>query len=362
MNGSPARTVGPVRIVGTGLIGTSIGLGLTTIGVEVQLWDASPSARLLAEDLGAGRVPAEDCAEPKLIVVCVPPDVTASVVAEELQRFPNAVVTDVASVKAPIEQELRAVDGAASRYVGSHPMAGSESGGPLAGRADLFLGRPWVIAPDETARDATLAIEALVLDLGAEPVRLSAADHDRAVALISHAPQVVASLLAARLLDDRTGAAALAGQGLRDTTRIAASDPVLWTQILGANASSVAQVLRLLERDVAQFADALEAIDADGSRRVIASHLRSGNEGVQRIPSKHGQHQEFVELSVLLDDSPGQLARLFADIGDSGINIEDVRMDHAAGAKLGTVQVSVLPDSGVALREALLERGWRVTE
>ena len=136
----------PVRIVGSGLLGASLGLRLRQLGVEVQLEDTSPAALALARDLGAGQIAAEDSEEPELVVVATPPDVAADVVRESLDRFGRAFVTDIASVKARVVEEVEGHPGA-DRYVGSHPMAGRERSGALAADADLFIGRPWVITP-----------------------------------------------------------------------------------------------------------------------------------------------------------------------------------------------------------------------
>lgn len=357
------RTRGPVRIVGSGLLGASVGLGLRRLGVDVRLSDASPSAERLAVDYGAGRAARPDDDAPALVVVCVPPDVTAQVVAAELERWPEAIVTDVASVKAAPLEELAALGVDAERYVGGHPMAGRETGGPLSGRADLFIGRPWVIARHAATRpEAVRAAEALALDLGGQPVLLGAVEHDDAVALISHAPQLIASALAARLLDDELGAAALAGQGLRDVTRIASSDPTLWVQILAANGPRVARILRAVEADLGALAGALEDVDAEGSRRAVAELMRAGNEGVARLPGKHGRRRDFATVTVMIDDRPGQLARLFTEIGDAGINVEDMRMDHSQGAEIGLVDVSVVPEVRQRFVEELDRRGWRIAQ
>jgi prephenate dehydrogenase len=225
---SQTRIEGPVKIVGSGLIGTSIGLALSGLGVRVLLADSSPAVLNLAVDFGAGEK-FEVGQEPQLVVVCVPPDVSASVIATELEAHPSAVVTDVASVKATILEELLAKDADLSRYVGSHPMAGREQAGTLAGRSDIFAGRPWVISENQaSSKKAVDLVEALALDLEATISHLSPKEHDRAVALVSHAPQLVSSLLAARLSESKETDISMAGQGLRDTTRIAASDPKLW--------------------------------------------------------------------------------------------------------------------------------------
>ena len=357
-----ARTVGPVRIVGSGLLGASIGLALRGLGVEVILADVSPSAVRLAADYGAGREAAEGDA-PKLIVVCVPPDVVAPIVAAELAAFPDALVTDVASVKLAPLNELRALGADVSRYVGSHPMAGRERGGAVAARADLFIGRPWVIANHDGIADrrtADLTIEALALDLGAVPVELDAAEHDRSVALISHVPQVVSSLLAARLIEASEPAVGLAGQGLRDTTRIAGSQPELWVQILGANSEQVVGILEKYREDLDRVITALRDPSAPGARRAIAETLAGGNAGVARIPGKHGQAKHFEQLIVLVDDVPGELARLLNEIGQAGINLEDLRLEHSPGAEFGLAEISILPEAAPRLIDELQSRGWKI--
>jgi prephenate dehydrogenase len=357
-----ARTRGPVRIVGTGLLGASIGLALRALGVEVILADISPASVRLAVDYGAGRA-AESGDSPTLVVVCVPPDVVAQTVAQELAAYPEALVTDVASVKLAPLNELRAMGADISRYIGSHPMAGRERGGAIAARADLFVGRPWVIANHDGIADRRAAdsvLEALALDLGAAPVELDAAEHDRSVALVSHVPQVISSLLATRLIDASDAAVGLAGQGLRDTTRIAGSQPELWIQILGANSEQVVGVLESYRDDLDRLIDALASPAEPGALRVVAETLSRGNEGVARIPGKHGTAKHFAQLVVLVDDVPGQLARLLTEIGSIGVNLEDLRLEHSPGAQFGLAEISVVPEIEEHLASELGSRGWRI--
>jgi prephenate dehydrogenase len=354
------RLAGQVRIVGSGLLGTSIGLRLRQHGVDVILDDVSPAARSLAVDYGAGRVPADDD-QPTLVVVAVPPDVTATIVASELQRFPEALVTDVASVKVAPLVELRTLGADVSRYIGSHPMAGRERGGAVSARADLFIGRPWVIAghDDITYRRAA-AVEDLALDLGATPIEMTPEEHDDGVALVSHVPQVVASLMASRLAEAPDSSLGLAGQGVRDVTRIAASDPALWVQILGANASPVVEVLRALRVDLDGVIDALAAPEAPGARRAVAEAIGAGNGGVSRLPGKHGSTTQFSSVIVLVDDTPGQLGRLLTEIGEIGVNLEDLRLEHSPGAPVGLAEVAIVPDQEQRLVAELERRGWTV--
>ncbi|MDN3477987.1 prephenate dehydrogenase [Curtobacterium sp. APC 4022] len=354
------RVRGPVRIVGTGLLGASIGLALRDKGVEVVLDDVSPAALALAVDYGAGRPPAAGD-EPELIVVAVPPDVTATVVERELRNHPNAVVTDVASVKSGPLDRLRAVGADVSRYIGSHPMAGRERSGPTAARADLFIGRPWVIAGhDDISHQRAAVVEHLALDLGATVVPMDAESHDRAVAVVSHAPQLVATLMASRLRDAPGEALGLAGGGVRDVTRIAASDPGLWVQIIGANAEHIRPVLADLRDELDRVLTALADPAAAGSPRAIAETMASGNRGVERLPGKHGSTARFAQVVVLIDDRPGQFAELLTTIGELGINLEDLRLEHSPGAQIGIVEVSVVPEHEQRLVEELEGRGWRI--
>jgi len=356
-----SRTTGQVHIVGSGLLGTSIGLGLTNLGVDVSLEDSSPAVLSLAKDFGAGRaLNKED--NVALVIVCVPPDVAAETISSAIKRFPEAVVTDVASVKSSILTEVTASGAELSHYVGSHPMAGREKGGALSGRPDLFVGRPWVITVEEnTSSQAVNVVEQLALDLGATPIRMTAQEHDHAVALISHAPQVISSLLAARLSVADDSDLALAGQGVRDTTRIAASDPKLWLQILSANATELLPVLKDFETDLATVIHALEQVDSLGSLAKLGKALEAGNQGIARLPGKHGsRNTSYASIVVMIDDKPGELARLLNEIGSAGLNIEDLKLDHATGAQVGLVELSVLPGIEAKLVETLKSNGWRL--
>ena len=362
---APARTLGTVRVVGTGLLGTSAALALTLRGVDVVLQDVSPTAMAIARDLGAGRF-AREGDDPAVVLVAAPPDVVAEVVAAELQRWPHAVVTDVASVKGGPLQALRDKGIDLSRYVGSHPMAGRERSGPVGAQADLFAGRPWVVAATEEASEAAVAaVRALALDCGAALVDMPAAEHDEAVALVSHAPQVAASLVAARLREAPDGAVGLAGQGLRDVTRIAASDPALWAQILAGNAAPVADVLESLRTDLDDAIAALRALERDpsalGARGALVRVIADGGAGRDRIPGKHGQAPTaYATVVVVVPDRVGELARLLADVGASGANLEDLRLEHSEGQPVALAEIDVLPAAAEQLEEALRERGWTV--
>ena len=360
MNELQARTRGTVHIIGAGLLGASVGLGLREHGVDVTLEDLSPTTVALAADYGAGRVRTAEDQAPALVVVATPPDVTADVVERALAEYPSSVVTDVASVKlAPfLELTRRGID--LTNYVGSHPMAGRERGGAIMARADLFTARPWVVCRDrDTPAEALAIVEAVALDLGAVLIEMTPEEHDRSVGLVSHLPQVMSSLLAARLVPATEQAIGLAGAGLRDTTRIASSDPELWVQILGANREPVVELLDALAADISSFTQALRDPAQAGAKRRIADLLAAGNRGVARIPGKHGSSERFTTLTVLVDDRPGQIARLLTELGELGINMEDLRLEHSPGAQIGFAEIAVLPEVAERAIEGLAERGWR---
>lgn len=354
-----SELTGPVEVVGTGLLGTSIGLACRRAGLEVILTDIAPEHVRTASGLGAGR-PASPGDVPQLVVVAVPPEHLAEAITAALLRSP-AVVTDVGSVKAgPLRQVLRQVTpDVAARYVGSHPMAGSERSGPLAASAALFDGRPWALTPHEDAAGtAVRLVEELARTCGGVPTTMSPQEHDRAVARISHLPHLAAVLVAGRLAEAPREHLALAGQGVRDVTRVAASDPSLWEQILGANAEAV---LALLGEVRGQLDELIEAVGtaATGESTALLALLARGVSGTRAIPGKHGgPARPTRSVFVSVPDHPGELARLFGDAGEIGVNIEDVHIDHDPGRPVGLTELVVLEQEAEHLLGALESRGW----
>ena len=370
---------GPVLIIGSGLLGASIGLGLHAAGYEdVYVQDISPTAEAVAQDIGAGTsfssLTEEERAAlaPQLVVVAAPPDVAGTVCAQALRAYgprpetgyPGATVTDVASVKVRPLADVLASGADTSRYVGSHPMAGREKSGPVAARGELFQARPWIICEHDSVRpECVRLVRSVAVELGAIVTALSVQEHDQTVALISHVPQAMSSLLASRLQDTPLYALSLAGQGLRDTVRIAASDPTLWVQIFAANSEPIVQTLYGVRDDLNRLISTLENPTASGARLDLAQLMSEGNAGVARIPGKHGTAPAaFATMTVLVDDAPGTLARLLAEIGELGANIEDLRLEHSTGAPVGMAEISVNPSILESLVRDLSARGWRVVK
>ncbi|MEO6471892.1 MAG: prephenate dehydrogenase [Aeromicrobium sp.] len=342
----------PVLIVGCGLIGTSVALALRGHDIDVFLEDARPGNVELAVSRGAGKPDSVD--NPGLVVVAVPPASVVDAVADALTKWPDAIVTDVASVKDDLGISIGELPGA-SRYVGSHPMAGSERSGPMAASAHLFEGRAWAVtAEPHTEARAVDAVRLLATLVGAVIVDMDARTHDEAVALVSHLPHLLSVLAAAQLNGAPEGHMALAGPGLRDVTRIAGSDAGLWLEILQGNAGKVKALLENVRGDLDSL---ITGLDSDAN--AIASVLRRGREGTRLVPGRHGDKDvEMATVFVQIPDRPGELSLLMAHTGESGINIEDIRIDHELGRPVGLVEVAVAAHNAEALVDALTDRGW----
>jgi prephenate dehydrogenase len=324
---------------------------------------------VVAAGLGAGTTETADPAEVGLVVVAVPPRVIADVVGESLQTYPTATVTDVGSVKAGVLDALweRPVD--LTRYVGSHPMAGSHHSGPVTADGELFVDRTWVVTPHrKSSEESTARVVALVRACRARLVTLDVDDHDAAVARVSHLPHLVSVLMAGHLTNVPEEDLVLAGQGLRDVTRIAGSDPGLWQQIVRANSTAVLRELRQVAVSLDRLIDAVEAAPSDPvptdtapAETALTRELERGVDGTRRIPGKHGTAATpYEQVVVAIPDEPGALARLFGDVEAAGVNVEDVAIEHDASRQIGYLTLSVQPERAEGLAVAMRDGGWTV--
>lgn len=340
------------HIIGAGLIGASIGIGLRAEGWSVTIADRDPEAESIAQSIGAGDSLGQ--AAPELVIVATPPAVADQVVLAALAQWPNAVVTDVASVKAPIAKAVETA-GQGHRYVGSHPMAGREISGGLAAQGDLFRARPWVLCPngaDEVAIELVRAVPAALLS---DIVVMEAGAHDDAVARVSHAPQVVSSAVAAALGLLTADDVALAGQGLRDVTRIAASDPTMWADIARLNREALVSTL---DHIIADLEDVRESQDIGAA---LTDLMERGRQEVARIPGKHGGAQrDWHPVTVIVPDEPGRLVALLQDTAAIDVNLEDLNLEHSPRQPVGLTTLWVLPERAGELVAALEARGWVV--
>ena len=341
-----------VRIVGSGLIGTSIGLGLVQQGIKLQMVDADSKAQSLANDLVGGVV----VVDPDLVVLAMPTSQLSVVIEVENQLNPQSTFIDVGSVKSEVLLYVEGISGMSRRFVPTHPMAGREIGGAGSARADLFQGRSWILTPSAELQPQSkdLALK-LIAHLGASPIELSATDHDQAVAKISHLPQIAASLIAKQLTGTPAEWMELAGQGLRDTTRIAGSDESLWKEIIYSNRTELKQLLINLQNDVAKMIESLDNPDA------IAELIAQGRAGKALIPGKHGgKAREYWYLPIVIDDKPGQLGAIFNECAAMGVNVEDLNIEHSPGQLSALITLALSESDAAKLSSHLTSIGWNV--
>ena len=345
-----------IRIIGSGLIGTSIGLALAARGVQVEMLDLDQKAQKLAQDLIASEI----SGAPEVILFAIPASALAETFEREFALNPGSKFIDIASVKTKLQVEVSRIIGGSSRFLATHPMAGREVGGAASARADLFEGRTWIYCPtfaDGAQVDPDVLETGLWLinSLGATPISMSASRHDSAVALVSHLPQIVASLLAAQLKGAKSEDLDLAGAGLRDTTRIAASDPELWQEIISSNAQEILPLLINLQNDLGSLIQSLD----DPVK--VGSFIAAGNEGRSKIPGKHGgKAREYTQLPVVIEDKPGQLAALFDECAKASVNVEDLTIEHSPGQFTGLITLALSASDASILQKHLEESGWNV--
>lgn len=333
-------------VLGTGLIGSSVGIALRHAGWSVAGWDPDPEALEGARKIGAVDEAVvsdrEAVTGAGLVVAAGPVDAIAGGL-RAMQT--DALVTDVASVKLPVVAAAAHLP----HFVGGHPMAGRETAGPSGASGSLFRGAPWILTTDGADPADLERMRAVVESLGAVPVVMAAAEHDQAVALSSHLPHVVAAALVLELAGEPE-ALRLAGGGFRDLTRIAQSDPGWWTDVLAANAAAVAPALRALAGDLTAWAERVERDD----RETIGAELGRARE------ARRGMAAPTAVLGVVLEDRPGEIARVGHALSESEVDLRDLQLRHATHGGGGVLTLSVRPEELDGLRAALSSEGFRL--
>lgn len=337
-----------VAISGTGLIGASIGLGLARHGWEVSGWDPNPEVLDEAATAGALHKTVASFDElagldVDLVVLAGPP---RAIIDQAARVTTDALVLDVAGVKSAVIAAARP-----RRFVGTHPMAGREVRGPAGASPSLFRGATWVVVSDGATSSDLARTEAILESLGARPVRMTAAEHDGAVAMISHLPQVLAAALVNEAAD-RTRALDLAAGSFRDLTRVAASDPGLWAELLGSNNVEVVATIEDFRERLLRITDALQRRD----ETTIREFLERG----QQI--RRSLAPPVVAVRVALADEPGELAKVGRAFGASSVDVRDLQLRHAPHGGGGVLTVSVRPGEAETLRTALQDEGLLVVE
>lgn len=349
-----ANSSSRVHVIGCGLIGASIALALAKNSIDVTVADVNPEHLDIARSMGLHVHNHQ--VFPDIVFVCVPPTQAARVLATASSDFPDATITDVTSVKSAVLASAAELGVDSGRFVSAHPMAGREVSGPRAARSDLFEDRVWVVTPTASSEPHRVrSVEHIIELMGSSWVQMSAEHHDRVVALVSHAPQILSSILASELADQESQDLAISGAALSDMTRIAASDPVLWKEILLANST---EVIEVMDSVISSMNKLRAAIDS-GDSSVIEELLIRGNQGRARVPGKHGgEHVSFESVNVMVSDKPGALAELFTAAGALKVNLEDVRIEHVMGRPSGIVQLFVRQGEARILEDGLESLGF----
>lgn len=330
-------------IVGTGLIGTSIGLGLRAAQWHVTGWDTNAAIGEASLERGGLDVLADSEAAATagpidLLVLACPPGAAAEFVARA--DIPWLTI-DTSGAKSTILAASRM-----ARFVGSHPMAGREVSGPEAATASLFNGATWVITTDGAAEQDMEEVEEAVASLGGRPIRMSAAEHDSAVATISHLPQLLASALVG-LAGDHPEAMNLAAGSFRDLTRVAGSDPALWLDVLAANKSDVLGAIAELRERLGSIARLIDSGDMEG----LEDRLSSSRE-VRRSLSARA-----TAVRIALADEPGELAKVGAALSAAQADVRDIQLRHAPYGGGGVLTISVRPGDAATLADAIVAAG-----
>jgi prephenate dehydrogenase len=356
---------GRVAVIGTGLIGGSIGLALVARHFDVVGFDHDEARLTRAKELGAITEVAVTLADAvvgaDLVIVAVPVGAIATTVVEALDAG-AAVVTDVGSVKAPVVAEVeRERPDASARFVGGHPMAGSEQEGVDGADATLFVGSTWVLTPTSNTdeRSYTLVLR-VIRDLGADVVTVTPAHHDELVALVSHVPQLAASTLmdvASANEEDRPTMLRLAAGGFRDMTRIAAGHPGIWPDILATNRDAV---LDALDSYVAALMRAREIV-ASGSREDLLSLLERARAARRNLPIGVSTATDLAELRIRVPDRPGVIAEVTTLAGRLGVNVIDVEIAHSPEGGRGVIVLLVAALDADAYENGLRDLGYHVS-
>lgn len=354
MGGEP----GPPRaqLIGTGLIGGSVGLALREAGWHVTGTDRDPACADAALAAGAIDEVGEDTAA-ELVVLAMPVGGIADAATEALERYPDAVVTDVGSVKASIVEQVDH-----PRFVGGHPMAGSEQEGVAGAQASMFKGATWVLTPTaRTDPSAYARVHHAVTEMGAEVATMDARDHDQVVATVSHVPHLTAAALmglASERGQDHAALLRMAAGGFRDMTRIASGHPGIWPDICAENAAAIDEVLAALVEELGE----LRRIVASGRREELLERLEAARAARTNLPFAAPPPEAMVEMRVIVQDRPGELATVATTATNIGVNLYDVEIAHSSEGQRGVLMMLVSADQADLLAEALEEQGYVVAE
>jgi len=313
--------------------------------------DKDPRAQKLAQEL----VGPYSEAPIDLVIFSTPLEALPEVVAREFALNPQAVFIDTGSVKTKPQQIVESSLLPIARFCPTHPMAGREYGGAESAQGDLFVGRPWICDFSQVDHDVRQIVSELIHLCEAHLIEMDSVLHDKAVALVSHLPQIVASLLAKQLIGAPESSLEIAGSGLRDTTRIAGSDPELWAQILHANSGAISPLLHALRRDLDELIEHFDETDS------LYRFIDDGRRGRGQIPGKHGgKARSYTYVPIVIDDRPGQLHRIFNECAAVSVNVEDLSIEHSPGQEKGLVTLAMSQEDAEKFSHHMSDLGWSV--
>ncbi|MDE3008117.1 MAG: prephenate dehydrogenase/arogenate dehydrogenase family protein [Acidobacteriota bacterium] len=344
------------HVVGLGLIGSSLALALRDAGWTVSGTDVQSVIVEEAVERGFVRTSSMDD-EVELVIIATPAGVVVDVANEILQlhQRTSLVVTDVAGVKGSITAQIRD-----PRFIGGHPMAGSELRGFAGARSNLFQGCTWVLTPTTHTTARTYGqLHGVLRELGANVVAVEASDHDRLVAVASHVPHLLAGALmneAARVAEEDAVLLQLAAGGFRDMTRVAAGDPSIWPDVLFENRDAVAQALSALEERVGALRRDVE----NGDRESLTKALRDASRARRQLPGRALDASHLAYLRVGVSDQPGVLSRVTTAASELLVNIYDIEIAHGIEGSSGTLLLAVADTQGALFASALREMGFSV--
>lgn len=360
-----------VAVIGLGLIGSSFAGAYHCAYPDARIVgiDVDSQAVAAAQDRGwidEGYLSSDDLDDAllgcDLVMIATP----VSVAHDYFRLIANCdfqgVVTDACSTKKLVSQQAQDILKYIDRYVPGHPMAGSEKSGIEGARANLFEGAHWVLCPDETTPAQTYAdLHEMLTGLGARVVSLSRESHDEAVAIVSHVPHFVASSLvelAVRHAGDQEALFRLAAGGFKDSTRIAAGSPVLWTGIAFDNREAIVEGLDEVSGILQGYADVLRESD----KEAFTALLQRAAEARRALPAKWVPATEnLLEVRIPLRDRPGVVAQATTIASQAGCNIQSIEIDHITSSS--AVLSLVLTDEGDVgkLSTQLIKAGFRVS-
>jgi len=349
-----------IHIVGAGLIGTSIGLGLTQLGDLVTFEDSNPDHLRVAQDLVDPQNVEAKSTPIDLVILSTPVEVLFDTLQAQFSQNPQSMFIDVSGLKSELIQQVESFPDLASRFCGTHPMAGREISGPTGARSDLFQGAVWIVTPTSRTDERVVSTAtSLAKSLGASVRIVEAEAHDRAISAVSHLPQVFSSLLAQTLHQSSAEDLSLAGQGIRDLTRLADSSPSLWSELLLHNKKNLLKSLATVQASIAKLISDVENDD----KKAVFDLLKVGSAGKSLIPGKHGGiARAYAYLPIVIDDKPGQLAAIFDECANAKVNVEDLFIEHSPGQQTGLITLALSQDDANILRSHLVEKNWRVHE